>query len=132
MQLINIQEIQALAIKQEKDDIQCDLSDDDRQRLMLTVLEITKMLDTEGRDNAIRAGLWNAQKRAYNNEIKKCLKSLSDGYETRSMTLHYVPDFSDNTMTVYNEFGAIMEMRRLRPDERQLSLISNNNLTGTD
>lgn len=56
--------------------------------------------------------------------IKSCLRAVRMGFEERKGTLYYFSDHDEGYMYVYSEDGQMVEKRRLRPEERQTTIMS--------
>lgn len=107
----------------------------------LSDLEITRLKD-EYTQNAIKVAKqeeakkefmegWKANVKPLKLEMSAQMVRIRSKVDEVTEDVYLISDQETNEMGYYNERGELVYSRPLMPDERQLSLVSNNKLTGT-
>lgn len=65
---------------------------------------------------------FNAKKKELASDIRYELNKVRQGFEEATGNLYYCADHENNMMEVYDSEGNLVEHRKLRPNEKQLTI----------
>lgn len=120
---LTLQEIRALSTKVVVQDVRYDLQSEQlntlREQFVEDSIELQEKVDA-----------FNDVKKTHQEGVKTIklsmqekLRQLSKGYELRTAVRTYeVPNHDSNMMEYYDEQGTLVHSRRLRNDERQITI----------
>jgi hypothetical protein len=117
-----LNEIKALATRTAQENRPANLSDSDLMRRMDMMSNLMYEQDSDDDEFKVHRTEYNARKKERAASIRAVLNDIREKQTMKEQTVYYVPDFDKGRMEIYNEFGDLIENRRLRIEERQTSI----------